>query len=102
MLTNRQYWTLTAIAAASVVAVITNMAMYLVNRTTQAEINTRVQFLQQTAQLDVLYREMVKALADLSVRNQDRELQELLTSHGITVNVAPATGAAAERPETAK
>ena len=99
MLTNRQYWTLTAIAAASVVAVVANMSMYLVNRSTQAEISSRAQFLQQTGQLDVLYREMVKALADLSVRNQDKELQELLTKHGITVNVAPGPGADTERPK---
>ena len=97
MLTNRQYWTLTAIAAASVVAVITNMAMNLVNRTTQAEINSRALFLQQTVQLDVFYREMVKALADVSLRNQDKDLQELLTSHGITV-----TPAAGPDPQRAK
>ena len=95
MLTNRQYWTLTLIAVASVVAVITNIAMYLVNRTTQAEINSRALFLQQTVQLEVLYREMVKGLADVSLRNQDKALQDLLTSHGITVT--PAAGADTER-----
>ena len=95
MLTNRQYWTLTLIATASVVAVITNIAMYLVNRTTQAEINSRTLFLQQTVQLEVLYREMVKGLADVSLRNQDKALQDLLTSHGITVT--PAAGTDTER-----
>ena len=97
MFTNRQYWTLTAIAAASVVAVIANMAMFVVNRTAQAEVNARVQFLQQTAQLEVVYREMIKALADLSLRTQDKALKDLLASHGISVNVGPATGADTER-----
>ena len=50
--------------------------------------------IQQTAQLEVLYREIVKALADLSVKNQDAELRGLLTSHGITVTVNPPGGSA--------
>ena len=35
--------------------------------------------------LEPLYREMVKALADLSIRNNDVQLRELLAKQGITV-----------------
>ena len=87
MLKDWQYWTLTAITAVSVVLVVANMTMFVNNRATQAEVNARAQFLQQTVQLDALYREMVKALADLSVKNQDKDLRALLAAHGITVNV---------------
>lgn len=100
MLTNRQYWTLTAIAVVSLVLVVANMAMFLSNRSAQAEVNARAQFIQQTVQLDVLYREIVKALADLSVKNQDKDLRALLAAHGITVNVP--TSAAPAAPESGR
>jgi hypothetical protein len=102
MLTSRQYWTLTAIAAVSVVLVIVNIVMLVNNRAAQKEINSRAQFIQQSAQLEVLYREMVKALADLSVKNQDKDLRDLLTTHGVTVNVSPSPGADTGRRQGAR
>ena len=90
MLARWQFWVTTVIAV--VVAVIAgyDMMLFSQNRTTQAELARRTQYLQQSLQLEGLYREMVKALADLSVRNQDHALRDLLTSQGIIVN-APAT-----------
>ena len=40
---------------------------------------------------------MVKALADLSVKNQDKDLRDLLSTHGVTVNVSPLPGAESAR-----
>ena len=101
MLTNREYWTLAAIGVLSLVLVVANMAMFLSNRSAQAEVNARAQFIQQTVQLDGLYREIVKALADLSVKNQDKDLRALLAAHGITVNVPPPVPPSAA-PETGR
>lgn len=71
--------------------IVANMTMVFINRSTQADIQGRTQFIHQSAQLEVLYREIVKALADLSVKNQDAELRGLLAAHGITVTVNPGT-----------
>jgi hypothetical protein len=94
MLKRLEYVALLALAALIVVLVVTNIVLVLGNRSAQAEIQRDAQFIQQTAQLEVLYREIVKALADLSVKNQDAELRGLLTSHGITVTVNPPGGSA--------
>jgi len=79
--------------------IVANATLILVNRSTQTEIQGRAQFIQQSAQLEVLYREIVKALADLSVKNQDADLRGLLAAHGITVKVNP--GAPAPSPAAA-
>ena len=93
MLKKREYWILTALAAIGLVLALTNMAIFGQNRQAQAEINARAQYIQQSAQLEPLYREMVKALADLSVRNNDVQLRELLAKQGITVSANPASAA---------
>ena len=67
------------------------MAIFGQNRQAQAEVNARGQYIQQSAQLEPLYREMVKALADFSVRNNDLQLRELLAKQGITVSANPPT-----------
>ncbi len=104
MLKKSEYWILTALTAIALVLALTNMAMFGQNRKAQAEISARAQYIQQSAQLEPLYREMVKALADLSIRNNDVQLRELLAKQGITVPPntafgpnAPAGNAAAPR-----
>lgn len=47
------------------------------------------QYVQQSVQLETLYREMVRALAELSARSGDESLRSLLQRHGITYNVTP-------------
>ena len=92
MLKTSQFWLLTAIAVLAAVFAISNMVLFQGNRITQTEVGARQQFIQQSVQLEVLYREMAKALADLAVRNRDADLSALLSSHGISVSVNPAAG----------
>ncbi len=66
------------------------MTLFSQNRAAQAELATRAQYLQQSVQAEVLYRELIKGLADLSIRNQDKALTDLLAGQGITVNAPPA------------
>jgi len=98
MLKRMEFIVLLALAVLGVGLVLTNIGMVLANRSVQTEIQGRAGFVQQSAQLEVLYREIVKALADLSVKNQDGDLRTLLAAHGITVTVnnqpAPAAPAA--------
>lgn len=86
MLKAWEFWTLTVVALVAAALAAANMMMFTQNRAIQAEAAGRAQFVQQSAQLEGLYREIIKALADLSVRNQDNALRDLLAAQGITVN----------------
>ena len=103
MLKPWQFWSLTAVAAVAAVLAVTNIVLYTQNRDAQADIAGRVQYVQQSVQLESLYREIVKALADLSVNKQDLALTDLLARQGITVTVnPPATAGTAETKKGAK
>lgn len=94
MLKRWEFWLLTLLALAGAALVAVNIVLTTTNRTLQTEVNTRAQYVQQTGQLELLYREIVKALADLSVKNNDQQMRLMLGAQGITIN-APAAGAAA-------
>ena len=96
MLKPWQYRCLLILGVLAVVLVVTNGALALSNRAQQVEINQRQIFLQQTASLEGLYREMAKALADLALRNGDKRVLEMLGSLGITVTVNAPTPAAGD------
>ena len=102
MLKKNEFWTLTVLAALALLLAVANMILFSQNRTAQAEVAGRAQYVQQTAQLEPLYREMVKALGELAVRNNDTQLRDMLAKHGVVVNVpTPATPPAAA-PEPKK
>ena len=82
-----QYLTLVALGVAALILVAANAMLFSTNKARQAEVNQRQMFLQQTASLESLYREMVKALADLAVRNGDKRVIEALAGQGINVTV---------------
>jgi hypothetical protein len=87
-------WVLSGIAGLGLVLVIINIVLFTGNRSIQAEVNTRQQFINQSLQLDRLNRELITALANLAARNNDEQLKNLLTSHGITFSVnQPGTSA---------
>jgi hypothetical protein len=103
MLKKNEFWILTVLAVAAVVLAIVNMVMFTQNRAAQAEVGSRAQYIQGAAQVEPLYREMVKALADLAVRNNDTQLRDMLTKQGITLTAAPpAAPAPAPAPEAKK
>jgi predicted Holliday junction resolvase-like endonuclease len=76
-------------AALGIVLILTNMVIFEWNRTLQREVDARAQYIQQTMQLEALQREIVSAIANLSVRNKDDALKAILTQQGITINVNP-------------
>ena len=101
MLKGSEFWIATGVALVAALLAVTNVVLFDGNRARQANVTERAQFVQQSVQLEVLYREIVKALADLSVRQQDPALTNLLASRGITVTATPAP-AAAPAAETRK
>lgn len=67
--------------------VVVNVVLSRGNARLQQEINERQAYIQQSLQLEGLYRDMVKALAELAVQNKDERLRALLAAQGITLTV---------------
>ena len=99
MLSRLQYITLTGLSGLAVALVVLNGSLAVGNRTRQAEIGVRQAGVQQTAQLQVLQTEIAKALADLAIKSNDKQVLDMLASNGITVtlNNPPAESPASPR-----
>ena len=89
MLKRWQFWLLTGLAALSLVLGAFNASLFVGNRGIQVDVAGRQQYIAQSVQLQGLYNEIVRALADLSARNNDDDLRRVLAARGITVTVAP-------------
>lgn len=91
-----QHGVATAIAIGCLGLMVADATLAFSNRRLQAEIGGRQQYVQQSAQLEGLYREIVRALAELAARNNDGDVRALLQSHGISYSLnAPAAAPAA-------
>ncbi len=90
MLSKWQYWVVTGAAVLVAVLAFFNATLFLKNRALQVRVNERQQYIMQSIQLEGLYREMVKAMADLSTKNNDEQLRDLLKAHGFTITASPA------------
>ena len=101
MLARWQFWVTTIVALVAAATAAYAMVMSNQNRAAQNDFAGRGRFIQESIQLEGLYRETVKALADLSIRNQDKPLADLLTAQGITVTPPGATPPSAAAPSAA-
>lgn len=101
MLSKWQHRLLSALGAAALLLVIVNALMFKLNRDAQSTLAQRQQFIQQTVPLEGLYRDIVKSLAEMAVKGNDKPLFDMLTAQGLTFtpgNPAPASGPVASRP----
>jgi hypothetical protein len=101
MLTRWQFNILLAIGVVALALVIGNGVMFMQNRGAQTEISARQQYLQQTVGLEGLYRDIVKALAELAVKNNDPQLLQMLAAQGINVSVTPPAPVSNASPQAA-
>jgi negative regulator of sigma E activity len=85
---------LTVLALVATVLVVVNMFLYVRNQKLNREVAERQQFIVQTAQVQGVAKEVVTALANLAIKNNDEQLKQLLASHGITYTVPGASGGA--------
>lgn len=90
-----QFWALTLLAGTSLLLAAVNAGLSSSNRGLQGDLNVRQQYVQQSVQLEGLYREIIRALAELGARNNDQDVRALLQRHGITYTVNPAANSAA-------
>ena len=92
MLARWQFHTLIVLGALSLLLTLVNATLFTLNRGSQEEIARRQQFIQQSVALEGLYREIVKALAELGARNNDRGLLDILAAQGLNVTVGGGRG----------
>ncbi len=97
MLKRFEFIILTVAAAVFLVMVIASVTIARSSRALQAEINERQQFIATTTQLEVLNRELIRALAELAARSGDEQVRSLLNANGITFSVDPKAAPAAKR-----
>lgn len=91
------FWLMTSLAGISVVLVVVNGIIFLVNQSAQAEINQRQQFINQSAQLGRVQEGLVRALAQSAANNKDDQLRDLLAQYGVTYTVNPSPAAPAAK-----
>lgn len=98
-MTRLQYWIVNALGLASLVLLAANVWLSTSIQSGQADLALRQQYVQQSVQLEGLYREIIRALAELSARNDDADVRAMLAKHGITYSVnEPAPAAAPAAP----
>jgi hypothetical protein len=85
------YRLLVALSGITLVLVVAYIVLVQENRSVQAEVNQRQQFINQSIQLGRINDALIRALATEAFNNNDDKLRELLAQNGITIN--PATGA---------
>jgi hypothetical protein len=96
MLSKFQFNLLTALCAAALLLVLFNSVLFTLNRDAQGELNKQQQFIQQTMPLEGLYRDIVKALAEMAVKGNDRKVLDMLAAQGLNVSVQKPAATPAE------
>jgi hypothetical protein len=82
---------LVALSGITLILVVAYIVLIQENRSVQAEVNQRQQFINQSIQLGRINDALIRGLAAAAVNSSDERLRELLAQNGITIN--PATGA---------
>ena len=98
MLKKWQFNLLTALSTLVLVLVVFNAVTFTHNREAQGQLVQRQQFVQQTVPLETLYREIVKALAEMAIKSNDQQVLGMLAAQGLNVTVNSPPAGAAEAP----
>ncbi len=93
-----QYRMACALGATCLVLMLSNVALATANKSMQSEVALRQQFVQQSVQLEGLYREIARALAELGQRNNDSDVKAMLERNGISYQASSAAPLSATTP----
>jgi hypothetical protein len=85
------YRLLVALSGITLLLVVAYIVLNQDNRSIQAEINQRQQFINQSIQLGRVNDALIRALASTAFSDKDEKLRDLLAQNGIAIN--PTTGA---------
>ena len=88
MLKKREHMILLAVSIIVAVMILLNVVLERSNRSLQMNVAQRQTYIQQSVQLEGLYVEIIKAIAELSERAEDGDLRQVLTNQGMTVTKA--------------
>lgn len=86
-----QHHLLCALGAAALTMVFVNGLLFTLNRDAQSALQQRQQFIQQTVPVEALYREIVKSLAEMAVKDKDKPLLDMLAAQGLTITPSAST-----------
>ena len=84
MVKKMQYNLLLLIALAALILVLVNIGLFYSNQGMSDTVAGRQQYLQQSDQLQQIYRPMINSLIELATKNNDTQIRDLLASQGIT------------------
>jgi hypothetical protein len=88
-----------ALSGITLVLVVVYLYLVQANRSVQAEVNQRQQFINQSIQFNRVNDALIRALAATAVSEKDDKLRDLLAQNGISIN--PTTGAPSVSPASA-
>lgn len=94
MLVRWQHHLLSALGAAALLMVVVNALLFTLNRDAQTALSQRQQFIQQTVPVEALYRDIVKTLAEVAVRDKDKPLFDMLAAQGLKITAGGPTAPA--------
>lgn len=83
MLKPLQYWLLSGLAALAAVMAVANVGLYFSNRSREALVAARAQYIQQSQAIATVYRSIAGSLVKLANDHHDEELKSLLSHEGI-------------------
>ena len=76
---------LTPLAVLILILVLVNVLLTLGNQSLRIQLAERQQFINQSIQMEAVYREIVTAVASVAVKTNDEKLKGLLASQGINL-----------------
>lgn len=79
------YWASVGLSALALLLLVTNVALVNSNRNLQTELGQRQNVINSGINLSQLNQGLVQALADASVKNDDKEIRDMLAAQGITI-----------------
>jgi uncharacterized membrane protein YeiB len=85
MLVRWQHLLLSALGVLALLVVLGNALLFTLNQKAQEELQQRQQFIQQTVPIEALYRDIVKTLAEMAVKGNDKQLLDMLAAQGLTL-----------------
>jgi len=87
---------LTPLAVLILILALVNVLLTLGNQFLRQQLNERQQVLNQSIQIEGLYREIVTTLATVAMKTNDQQLMSLLASQGINLGGDPKAGGGAK------
>ncbi len=81
-------------AALSLVLVIADFVLAETNRSVQAEVNARQQFINQSIEFSRVNQALVNAIAIAATKDKDSKLGQILAEQGISIAATPPSPAA--------